>query len=129
MTTMLTWSKLDKERMRDTHDAHMMDECYRWTHTQSIDAVGDVIESWTRDTTKTICGLEFHRGVERMNSDMTITTYDISIRLPYDFEINENDRLEVVLYRGEVASYMFEIVTPPQIGLTAYRVGCRVVTL
>lgn len=122
------WTDNDKLKMREASEWHMIDEGYRLVRSVAIDGVGDDIETWTQASIPTICGLEMHEGKENKN-DFAVTIYDVTLRLPHDYEIDEKDRFLVTKYRNETVNFELELVTPVQYGIANIRVGARKVVL
>lgn len=132
MTTNLHWSEVDKRKMRETADAHMMESAYIWRYSSTFDDFGDIQETWTKDSNPIICGFSMfgHRdmgfGIEKELDTMTITSYDAILRIPYGTELDLRDRIEVVNLRGDSAyNKMFDIVTVVIVGVSAYIVRLR----
>lgn len=118
------WTDSEKDKMRIAHEWHMADEGYRMVWSVSIDAVGDDIETWTQALIPTACGIETHEGRENKD-DMTTTTYEVTIRVPHDFVIDQKDHFLITSFRGEVVSWEYEITTPIRYGVSATRFGAR----
>lgn len=118
------WSGKDKEDMRQVAELHMYDLGYRLVWSVDVDSVGDDIETWTQAARPTRCGLETHRGRE-YKEEMTITTYEMTIRVPHDLDINQKDKFLITRYRGDPVNWQYELVTPIQQGMTAIRFGVR----
>lgn len=118
------WSEKDKDKMRSAAEAHMSDKGYRMVWSVTIDKYGDDIENWTKANNPTICGIETHEGRE-VKGDMTDTTYEITVRVPYNFDINEKDRFLITSFRGDTVSWEYELTTPIQYGISATKFGAR----
>jgi hypothetical protein len=118
------WTETEKDKMREAAEWHMADEGYRKVWSVTIDEVGDDIETWTQAASPTPCGIEAHEGREN-KSDLTTTTYEITIRLPVGFEIDQKDHFLITSFRGDVVSWEYEITTPIQAGVSAIRFGAR----
>jgi len=132
MTTNLHWSEIDKIKMRETAEAHMMETVYRHVYSCSFDDFGDIIETWTKDPTPIIGGFSMfgHRdmgfGIEKELDTMTIISYDAILRVPYGTVLDLRDRIEVANLRGDTTyTQMFDIVTIVIVGVSAYIVRLR----
>lgn len=132
MTTNLHWSEIDKIKMRETAEAHMMETVYRHVYSCSFDDFGDIVETWTKDTTPMIAGFSMfgHRdmgfGTEKELDTMTIISYDAILRVPYGTVLDLRDRIEVANLRGDTTyTQMFDIVTIAIVGVSAYIVRLR----
>ncbi len=136
MTTNLHWSEIDKIKMREAAEAHMMETVYRHVYSSSFDDFGDIVETWTKDPTPMIAGFSMfgHRdmgfGIEKELDTMTIVSYDAILRIPYGTELDLRDRIEVANLRGD-SSYtkMFDIVTIIIVGVSAYIVRLKMLEL
>jgi len=118
------WTDSEKEKMREAAEWHMADEGYRMVWAVTIDGVGDDLETWTKAAVSTPCGIEAHEG--RENKDiLTTTTYDMTIRVPVDFIIDQKDHFLITSFRGETVNWEYEITTPIQDGISAKRFGAR----
>jgi len=122
------WSAIDKANMRETAEAHMDDVGYRMVRSVTVDDVGDSIETWTQESESTICGLETHEGREN-KGDISVTTFEMTIRFPYDYTIDQLDRFLVTKFRGETVNLLYEINTPVRLGISAKRAGVKKVEL
>lgn len=122
MTSNLSWSDLDIENMRASQEAHMMDSGYRYVYSRTLDTFGDEVVSYTKEAAPTICGLEYLSGNENHGSDMTVVTYEAVLRLPFGFILDAKDRFEIVSFRGETVSWMYEVAAPIQQGVSGLQV-------
>lgn len=136
MTTNLHWSEIDKIKMRQTAEAHMMETVYRLVYSSSFDEFGDIVETWTKDTTPMAAGFSMfgHRdmgfGIEKELDSMTIVSYDAILRLPYGTVLDLRDRIEVANLRGDPAyTKIFDIVTIMIVGVSAYIVRLKMLEL
>ena len=118
------WSSIDKEKMRISQEAHMMDGGYLYAYSRDINSFGEPIETWAEGE-YTICGLDFSQGTENPSDDLTREIYDATLRIPYNFDIDEKDKFKVTAYRGEAVELLFEVVTPLWKGMSGNRVGLR----
>lgn len=118
------WTQTEKDKMRETAEWHMADIGYRKVWSVTIDGVGDDIETWTQALIPTVCGVETHEGRENKD-DMTTTTYEITVRIPHDFVITQQDHFLITSFRGEAVSWEYEITTPIRRGVSAQRFGAR----
>jgi len=114
-------TELDK--LRAASEIHMPDDGQRLVWSVSIDSVGDDIETWTAGST-TICGVETHEGREN-KSEMTSTYYEITVRVPYDFVIDQKDHFKITLFKGQTVDWEYEITTPIRFGVANKRFGAR----
>ncbi len=120
------WSQTEKDKMREASEWHMADKGYRMVWSVSIDSVGDDLETGTKEDNFTYCGIETHEGREN-KAEYTTTTYEVTIRVPVDFEIDEKDHFLITSFRGETVSLEYEITTPIRVGVSAKRFGARMV--
>lgn len=110
-------------KLRTASQIHMPDSGQRLAWSVSIDAVGDDIETWTAGST-TICGVETHEGREN-KSEMTSTFYEVTVRVPFDFVIDQKDRFKITKFKGQVVDWEYEITTPIRFGVANKRFGAR----
>lgn len=132
MTTNLHWSELDKIKMREAAEAHMMETWYRLVYSSSFDEFGDIVETWVKDTTPMVGGFSMfgHRdmgfGTEKEMDRMTIVSYDAILRLPYGTVLDLRDRVEIATLRDDpIYNKVFDIVTIIIVGVSAYIVRLK----
>lgn len=132
MTSNLHWSETDKIKMREAAEAHMMEIVYRLVYSRTFDQFGDIVETWTEDSTPIIGGFSMfgHRdmgfGIEKETDKMTIVSYDAILRIPYGTELDLRDRIKVSNLRGDpIYTKTFEIVTIIIVGVSAYIVRLK----
>lgn len=118
------WSEADKAKMREAAVNHMDDVGQRLKLSAVRDSFGSETKAWLPDGKPTPCGIETHEGREFKSKIVTVT-YEMTIRLPYDYEIDAEDRFKITNYRGDEVDWEYELITPIRHGISAIRVGVR----
>jgi len=118
------WSEADKAKMREAAVNHMDDVGYRKVWSVTIDEYGSDISDWVEAATPTPCGIETHEGKE-VKGVLPETTFEITVRVPQDFFIEETDRFLITQFRGDPVEWEYELTTPIQHGISAARFRAR----
>ena len=114
----------DLSRMQATQQAHMPDACHRAAYSSTMDEYGQPVSGWTENTTDIPCGIEQQVGAENMTPDMTVVTYDATVRLPLNqAEVwGTKDRLILTKRFGEaITAITYGVVAPVQRGPSGIR--------
>lgn len=119
------------EYMREVQEEHMMDICVFQTHTFTADAYNQQVESWVDGESDIVCGLEMRPGSERRNQDMTVLTYDATLRVPIDTVIDVKERVKIKKRHGETLAtpLVYDIVGTEQRGASGIRFLLRRIEL
>jgi hypothetical protein len=79
--------------------------------------------TYTDDATAIKCGLDMRPGRKQFGTDMTLLTYDGTLRLPITTNLNAKDRIKVTQRFGEaITPLVYSIVGPVQRGPSGIRV-------
>lgn len=121
------FTELDLANMRTAQDEHMLDKCVILSYTAGT--LNEYNESDAPVETvsgEIVCGLDMRPSSERHNSDMTLITYDATLRLPIATAVKETDRIRVTKRFGEtITPLTYEIVSPMQRGPSGIRLMLR----
>jgi hypothetical protein len=112
--------------MRQAQVDHLLDTGLIQTRLQQEDSYGQSIETFT-DGAPGACGLDMRPGSERRGTDLTVTTYDATLRLPITATPTVGDRYKITHRYGELLAspLVFEIVAPIQRGSSGIRLALR----
>ena len=106
----------------------MLDTCHLLAYSTTADDFGEMVPFWTEMETNIACGLEQGQGSERTRGDMTTLTWDATMRLPIDTELDVRDRLKVTKRFGvDITPIEYGIVGPIQRGPSGIRLRLQVV--
>lgn len=118
------------ERMRDTQDSAMMDECQRQVY--GAGAAGSYgtpsASGWTPGATL-ICGFKPFSRKEEMEGTQVVIV-DAEMRLPIDTVLDNRDRLKLTKRHGEAISPqpLYEIIGEAERGPSGLRLRLGLVT-
>lgn len=117
--------------MREVQEGHMMDSCVFQTHAFTADTYNQQVESWTDKAATIDCGLEMRPGSERRNQDMTVLTYDATLRIPIGTTVDVKERVKITKRHGETLSeaLIYDIVGTEQRGASGIRLLLRRIEL
>ena len=109
-------------QMRRAYDDLMHDTCQIESYTVTgHDLAGAEIKTWTLGA-NIPCGFYILSVEEKVRAQFSIAETIAALRLPFDTDVDERDRVHV---RG----HTFEVVSPAQFGLIGTVVTLRQVTL
>lgn len=113
----------DLTGMKAAQVAHMMDTCKLQANVQTKDSHGQLVDTWPVDGSELVCGLDMRPGSERHGVDMSVLTYDATLRLPITSAPDEKDRVKITKRFDEAISpeLVFNIVGPIQRGPSGIR--------
>lgn len=121
------WSDTDKAKMRAAYIDSMVDVCVIQKYSRTINSFGEPVASYT-DQAQTVCGLEQQSGGEQHRDDLTVVTWDATLRLPYNFSIEPKDRVKITKRFNETITPMvYEVVAPMELGVTGVQVRLQIV--
>ena len=105
----------------------MMDTCVIQARVQTVDAFGQMVETFPVDSAATICGLDMRPGVERHTSEGNTVQYDATIRLPVGTVIVPTSRVKITERFGETLAVplVYEVMSPLQQGPSGMRFALR----
>lgn len=83
------------ERMEDTQESAMMDECTILAYS-STTVSGEVQDGWAAGGTPIACGVNTKKSKEIHREDLSIVRTDAQIRLPIGTAIEPRDRIQVL---------------------------------
>lgn len=125
------FTELDLLDMRTAQDDHMQDRCVILSYTPGT--LNEYNESDTPVETisaEIACGLDMRPSSERHNPDMTLITYDATLRLPIATAVKETDKIRITKRFGEtITSLTYEIVSPMQRGPSGIRLMLRKIVI
>lgn len=113
----------DLANFRSAQDDHMMDEGVIGTYTDAEDSFGAKNPTWSYSSTAIKCGLDMRPGSERHTQNMSVVTYDATLRLPIATTIGVKDRFKVTKRYGETLGtpLVYDIAAPIQRGPSGIR--------
>jgi len=125
------FSASELANMRTAQDGHMMDTGYIQRRSAAADSFGEMVETFTEDATAILLGLDMRPGSERHGTDMTVTTYDATARLPIGTSIDVKDKIRVTKRFGETlgTALLYEVSAPVRRGPSGVRVELRKVNV
>lgn len=108
-------------RAKQSNSLH--DSCKLQTASKSVDSFGQELITYT-DGSEIKCGLEMKPGNEVHGRDKTTVIYDAILRLAHGTAIGEQNKVKITKRNGETLTVplIFEIVSPPQTGISGIRV-------
>ena len=116
-------SSTELTRLRSAQVSSLMDTGNIQPRTQTVDSFGQAVETFPTNSADMTCGLDMRPGSERFNTEMAITTYDATVRLPITATPTVGDRFRVTKRQGEALgiALIFNIVSPIQRGPSGIR--------
>jgi hypothetical protein len=110
--------------MRSAQEGHMLDTGNIQPRTQTASTYGQPVETFPTNSADMACGLDMRQGSDRPGTQMTVTTYDATARLPITATPAVGDRFRVTKRFGESLStaLVFTIVSPIQRGPSGIRI-------
>jgi hypothetical protein len=110
-------------RLRHDQESCMFDTGNIQPRVQTADSFGQPVETFPTDSADSACGLDMRPGSERFTPDMTVTTYDATLRLPITATPTVGDRFRITKRHGETlaTALVFNIVSPIQRGPSGIR--------
>lgn len=114
----------DLARMRATQEAHMFDLCVIQRYSSTPDKMNRPQPTYSDDSAGTKCGLDMRPGRKQFGSEMTLLTYDATLRLPITTMLSVNDHIKVTQRFGEplASPEVYGIVGPIQRGPSGIRI-------
>jgi hypothetical protein len=109
--------------MRSDQNSCMFDTGNIQPRTQTTDSFGQPVETFPSDSADMMCGLEMQPGSERFTPDMSVTTYDATLRLPITASPAVGDRFRITKRHGErlATALVFNIISPIRRGPSGIR--------
>ena len=117
------FSSSDLTNMRTVQTDHMMDTCVFQAYVETADTFGELVQTWPADSAAVVCGLDMRPGNERHGVDMTVLSYDATLRLPITSTPDVKDRVKVTKRFDEAlgTALVYDIVGPIQRGPSGIR--------
>ncbi len=110
--------------MQVANRAAMQDLCVVRSCSQSLDAYGAVVESFT-DGAPVACGVKMTSGKENRRDDMNVERIDATIRLPIGTAVKAADHIKVTYRFGVAAAQEYEIIGEIRRGPAGYQVDVQ----
>lgn len=112
--------------MRTAQDGHMLDTCVIRVYSRTFNGFGEPVPAYT-DGSAIACGLDMRPGRETQQDDMTVLSYDATIRLPIATTLDRKDQIKITHRFGEALStaLTYRVEGPIQRGPSGIRVALR----
>lgn len=125
--TSFSFTAAELLEMRSAQGGHMMDTAIIQRHAYTANDLNEQVSTWTDDAASTIAGLSLSPGAEQRNADMTLLTYDATVRLPLTVAVDAKDRVKITHMFGEALAVplVFGIAGPVQRGPSCFRLRLR----
>jgi hypothetical protein len=116
-------STAELTRLRSAQESAMFDTGNIQPRTQTLDSFEQAVETFPTNSADLVCGLDMRSGSERFGPQLTVTTYDATVRLPITTTPTVGDRFRVTKRHGETlaTALVFNIISPIQRGPSGIR--------